>query len=93
MLVTLKRCKRLSKPKGEICMSSRVKVFGIIALLGFVAGIIAQVTAEYFIPWVVEVLPLLGNLTSFMVSGVAGAVLTVAIVSVWAYMTGNKDSY
>jgi hypothetical protein len=28
-----------------------------------------------------------------MVSGVAGAVLTVAIVSVWAYMTGNKDSY
>ena len=74
-------------------MSSRVKVFGIIALLGFVAGVIAQVTMTYFVPWVVSVLPLLGNLTSFMVSGIAGAVLTVAIVSVWAYMTGNKDGY
>jgi hypothetical protein len=74
-------------------MTSRVKVFAIIALLGFVAGVIAQVTMTYFVPWIVSVLPLLGNLTSFMVSGVAGAVLTVAIVSVWAYMTGNKDSY
>jgi hypothetical protein len=74
-------------------MSSRVKVFGIIALLGFVAGVIAQVTMIYFVPWLISVLPLLGGLTSFMVSGVAGAVLTVAIVSVWAYMTGNKDSY
>ncbi len=74
-------------------MSSRVKVFGIIALLGFVAGVVAQVTMTYFIPWLLSVLPLLGGLTSFMISGVAGAVLTVAIVSVWAYMTGNKDSY
>ncbi|MGD6932692.1 MAG: hypothetical protein ACQCN5_00610 [Candidatus Bathyarchaeia archaeon] len=74
-------------------MSSRVKIFGLIALLGFVAGIIAQVAATYFVPWLVSVLPLLGGLTSFMVSGVAGAVLTVAIISVWAYMTGNKDSY
>lgn len=74
-------------------MSSRVKIFGLIALLGFVAGIIAQVAAVYFVPWLVSVLPLLGGLTSFMVSGVAGAVLTVVIISVWAYMTGNKDSY
>ncbi len=74
-------------------MSSRVKIFGLIALLGFVAGIIAQVAATYFVPWLVSVLPLLGGLTNFLVSGVAGAVLTVAIISVWAYMTGNKDSY
>jgi hypothetical protein len=74
-------------------MTSRVKIFGIIALLGFVAGVIAQVTMTYFIPWLLEVLPLLGGLTSFVVSGCAGAVLTVAIVSVWAYMTGNKDKY
>ncbi|MGD6810375.1 MAG: hypothetical protein ACQCN3_11815 [Candidatus Bathyarchaeia archaeon] len=74
-------------------MSSRVKIFGVIALLGFVAGIIAQVAATYFVPWLIEVLPLLSGISSFMVSGVAGAVLTVAIISVWAYMTGNKDSY
>jgi uncharacterized membrane protein len=74
-------------------MSSRLKVFGIIALLGFVAGVIAQVTATYFIPWILDVLPLLGGVTNFVVSGFAGAILTVAIVSVWAYLTGNKDRY
>ena len=74
-------------------MNNRVKVFGLIAVLGFVAGIIAQVTATYFIPWLIAVLPSLAGLTSFMVAGFAGAVLTVAIVGAWAYMTGKKDAY
>jgi len=74
-------------------MSSRLKVFGVIALLGFLAGVIAQVTAMYFIPWLVSVLPLLGGMTSFMLSGFAGAILTVVLVSAWAYMTGRKDPY
>ena len=74
-------------------MNSRVKVFGIIALLGFLAGVIANITAVYLIPWMVSVLPLLGGATSFILSGFAGAILTVAIVSVWAYMTGKKEPY
>jgi uncharacterized membrane protein YfcA len=74
-------------------MNSRLKVFGLIALLGFVAGIIAQITAVYFIPWMVSVLPLLGGMTSFLISGFAGAVITIAIVSAWAYMTGKKEPY
>jgi hypothetical protein len=74
-------------------MTSRVKIFGVIAIVGFLAGIIAQVAAVYFIPWFISVLPLLGGATSFLISGFAGAVLTVAIVSVWAYMTGKKDPY
>ena len=74
-------------------MNSRFKVFGLIALLGFVAGINAQVTATYLIPWLVIVLPSLASLTSFMVAGFAGAVLTVAIVGAWAYMTGKKEPY
>jgi hypothetical protein len=73
-------------------MSDRLRVFGIVALLGFMDGVIAQVTATYVIPWLISVLPLLGGLTSFMISGVAGAVLTVALVSVWAYLTGNRDT-
>jgi hypothetical protein len=73
-------------------MSDRLRVFAIVALLGFMAGIIAQVTATYVIPWLISVLPLLGGLTSFMVSGFAGAVLTVALVSVWAYLTGKRDA-
>ena len=74
-------------------MNSRLKIFGLIALLGFVAGIIAQITAVYFIPWMVSVLPLLGEATSFMIAGFAGAVLTVALVGAWAYMTGKKEPY
>jgi uncharacterized membrane protein len=74
-------------------MNSRLKIFGLIALLGFVAGVIAQVTATYFIPWLIMVLPSLAGLTSFMIAGCAGAVLTVAIVGAWAYMTGKKDPY
>ena len=74
-------------------MNSRLKVFGLIALLGFVAGIIAQVTAVVIIPAIVAALPALGFLSSYMISGFAGAILTVALVSVWAYMTGKKEPY
>jgi hypothetical protein len=74
-------------------MASRTKVFGLIALMGFVAGIIAQLCATFVIPWFVEVLPLLGSATTYLISGVAGACLTVALVSVWAYVTGKKDPY
>jgi hypothetical protein len=74
-------------------MNSRLKIFGVIALLGFLAGVIANITAVYLIPWMVSVLPLLGGATSFILSGFAGAILTVAIVSVWAYMTGKKEPY
>ena len=72
-------------------MNSRMKMFGVIALLGFVAGIIVQLTALYFIPWLVAVLPLLGGATTFLLSGLAGACITVVFVSAWAYMTGKKE--
>ena len=74
-------------------MNSRLKVFGLIAVLGFVAGIIAQITAGFVIPWMIAVLPLLGGATSFLISGFAGACLTVAIVGAWAYMSGKKEPY
>jgi len=74
-------------------MNGRLKVFGMIALLGFVAGIIAQVTATLFIPWLISVLPMLAGATTYLISGFAGACLTVVLVSAWAYMTRNKDPY
>jgi hypothetical protein len=73
-------------------MNDRLKVFGVIALLGFMAGIIAQLAATYFIPWMISILPMLGGLTSFMISGFAGAILTVALVGAWAYMTGRNSN-
>jgi hypothetical protein len=74
-------------------MNSRLKVFGLIALIGFVAGVLAQVTATYVIPWLALVLPSLATFSSFLVAGFAGAILTVAIVGIWAYATGRKDPY
>ena len=71
-------------------MGERLKVFGMVAIFGFLAGVIAQLGADYFIPWAVKVLPVLFE-ARWMLSGLAGACLTVGLVSVWAYMTGNKD--
>jgi hypothetical protein len=74
-------------------MNSRLKIFGIIALLGFIAGVIAQITATYAIPWMIKVLPLLGGASQFLISGFAGACITVVLVGAWAYMTGKKEPY
>ena len=72
-------------------MNDRFKVFGVVAVLGFMAGVIAQVTAGFVIPWLIAILPALGGLSSFMISGFAGACLTVVLVSAWAYLTGSRD--
>jgi hypothetical protein len=71
-------------------MSERFKVFGLVAILGFIAGVIAQVTADYVIPWLLVVLPALVQIR-FLVSGFAGACLTLVLVSVWAYITGSAE--
>ena len=67
-------------------MGDRLKVFGIVAILGFLAGVIAQLTADYIIPWLMEVLSALINV-KWVVSGLAGACLTLVLVTAWAYMT------
>ncbi len=71
-------------------MGDRYKVFGMVALLGFMAGIIAQLSADYVIPWMMEVLPALVQIR-FLVSGFAGACLTLVLVSIWAYITGPPE--
>ncbi len=70
-------------------MGERLKVFGIVALLGFMAGVIAQLTADYVIPWLMTVLPALINI-KWVVSGFAGACLTLVLVTAWAYMTRKE---
>ncbi|MCL2287754.1 MAG: hypothetical protein FWC33_01025 [Candidatus Bathyarchaeota archaeon] len=73
-------------------MSSRIKTFGIIALLGFIAGIIAQLVINYFIPWLVESLPALSNITQYIGAGIAGAIIAIILIIIWAYLTGNKNN-
>ncbi|MCX8153525.1 MAG: hypothetical protein N3E52_03720 [Candidatus Bathyarchaeota archaeon] len=70
-------------------MGERLKVFVVIALLGFMAGVIAQLTADYVIPWLLTVLPALINI-KWVVSGFAGACLTLVLITAWAYMTRKE---
>lgn len=71
-------------------MGERLKVFGLVAILGFIAGVIADVTAEYVIPALVAILPAFLN-ARYILSGLAGAFLTLGLVSVWAYITGPSE--
>ena len=71
-------------------MGERLKVFAIVAVLGFMAGVVVQLTADYVIPWLMVVLPALVQVR-FVVSGLAGAGLTLALISLWAYFSGNQD--
>lgn len=71
-------------------MGERVKVFGLVAILGFMAGVMAQLTADYLLPWILEILPQLVQIR-FIVSGFAGACLTLVLVSIWAYITGPSE--
>jgi hypothetical protein len=71
-------------------MGDRIKLFVLVALLGFAAGIIAQLTADYAIPWLVTVMPQLVQIR-FLMSGFAGACLTLALISIWAYITGSQE--
>jgi len=76
--------------KRVTMLSERYKIFGLVAILGFLAGVIAQLTADYVIPWLLVILPELVQIR-FMVSGFAGACLTLVLVSVWAYISGSTE--
>ncbi len=71
-------------------MSERFKIFAIVEILGFFAGIVADLTAEYVIPALTTWLPAFLS-ARYMLSGIAGACLTLVMVSVWAYISGPKD--
>ncbi|MCS7095706.1 MAG: hypothetical protein RMK50_01355 [Nitrososphaerota archaeon] len=71
-------------------MGERLKVFGVVALIGFIAGVIAQLTFDYVVPALVALLPAILS-AKYIVSGLAGAFLTLIVVSVWAYFTGSAE--
>ncbi|MEM2336624.1 MAG: hypothetical protein QXR79_03740 [Candidatus Bathyarchaeia archaeon] len=71
-------------------MGERLKVFLFVAILGFIAGIIAELTIEYVVPALAAILPAIFS-AKYILSGLAGAFLTLIIVSIWAYITGPKE--
>jgi len=71
-------------------LKERMKVFVIVAILGFMAGVIADLTAEYVIPALTTILPAFLN-ARYILSGLAGACLTLVLVSIWGYISGSSS--
>jgi uncharacterized membrane protein YeaQ/YmgE (transglycosylase-associated protein family) len=71
-------------------MGERLKIFVFVAILGFFAGMIADLAGTYAIPWLASVLPAFLS-ARYLMSGVAGACLTLVLVSVWAYIAGPRE--
>jgi glycerol uptake facilitator-like aquaporin len=74
-------------------MDQRIKLFGIIGIVGFIAGVLAALVYEYFIPWLKEVLPSFSDFTVYIVAGIAGAIIAVVLIFIWAAVSGKKDRY
>lgn len=89
--VSLKRSLLVVCKFKVIKMGDRVKIFAMFALLGFVAGIVANFTARYILPWLTAlVFPNIG--LEWVLSGFAGAFLTILLVTVWAYVTAPPEA-
>jgi len=71
-------------------MNERIKIFVFVAILGFCAGVIADLSSVYLIPALQLILPAFLS-ARYILSGLAGAVLTLVLVSIWAYITGSPE--
>ncbi len=72
-------------------MSERIRMLGTFAILGFLAGVIANFTYKHIIPWLsLIVFPVIG--LDWIFSGIAGAALTILLVTAWAYLSGSPET-
>jgi hypothetical protein len=71
-------------------MSERIKVLGTFALLGFFAGIAANFLYHIAWPWLLQIFPTILH-AEWMVSGLAGAMLTIVMVVLWVYLSGSQE--
>lgn len=71
-------------------MSERIKVLGMFAILGFVAGVVANFTYHYVLPVILAIFPEIFRV-EWILSGFVGALLTVSIMLVWAYASKTSE--
>jgi len=71
-------------------MSERMKMIVTFVILGFIAGVIANFSARVVVPWLLQNFPLLLN-ADWILSGLAGAFLTIVMVVVWAYISPPSE--
>jgi len=67
-------------------MNNRLKILGIFALLGFIGGVFANLLYHTLWPWLLEVFPTMFH-AEWILSGIAGALITTCMVVIWVYLS------
>lgn len=67
-------------------MSDRLKILGIFAVLGFAGGVFANLLYHTLWPWLLEVFPTIFH-AEWIISGIAGALITTCMVVIWVYLS------
>jgi len=70
-------------------MGARFRLMGFFALVGFIAGIIANLTYDWIIVRLVELFPLLLQ-ARWLFWGFAGAMLAMIVPIIWAYLSSPE---
>jgi len=67
-------------------MGNRLKILGIFALLGFIGGVSANMIYHTVWPWFLAVFPSILT-AEWVLSGIAGALITTCLVVIWVYLS------
>ena len=72
-------------------MGERIKILGTFALLGFIGGIAANLGYQTVWPWLVSTFPLIFSSAEWIISGIAGALITTFFVVIWVYLSRPSE--
>lgn len=67
-------------------MVDRLKILGTFAVLGFVGGVSANILYHTLWPWLLAVFPTIFH-AEWVLSGIAGALITTFMVVIWVYLS------
>ncbi len=71
-------------------MGGKLKVLAPVAVLGFVGGALIDLMGRRLLPVLIELLPELTRL-EWVISGFVGSIVSVLVVTSWAYLTKVKE--
>jgi len=67
-------------------MNDRLKILGTFAVLGFVGGVLANILYHTLWPWLLATFPTILT-AEWVLSGIAGALITTFMVVIWVYLS------
>ncbi len=67
-------------------MGDRLKILGIFAMLGFIGGVSANIIYHTIWPWLLATFPTILT-AEWVLSGIAGALITTCLVVIWVYLS------